>query len=337
MKKIKRFLALLLTIAMPFSLLTACSDEDETTEQEQKVIGTCAGYDVLYEELRYVTLSYKEKFEATYGTGLWSNPETAAQYRGKLEKTVWDIMRNNYAVLALCADYMDEDQMNSETIDEAVEEKVTEMIEAYGSREAFEAALTELNMTEHFIRFCFRVSVLENELYYILTRDLGLIQNDQNVFADWLEDGNAVYVQHIYVSNDQGEDVAANRAKAEEARRQLIEGEKTVEQLIASAMNEDMNNTAPYYIVRDVYTEVMETAAFSLENDGDVSEVVETPDGFYVLVRMPESEATFVSKIPSLLQSYQWAKLEAMVEEKKGTLAVELNDYGKTIDLVQMQ
>ncbi len=337
MKQFMRLLAFVLTVVMLFSMLTACSDEDEATEQEQKVIGTCAGHDVLYEELRYVTLSYKEKFEATYGAGLWTNPETAAQYRQKLEETVWDIMRNNYAVLALCADYMDEDQMNSETIDEAVEEKITEMIEAYGSQEAFDQALTELNMTENFARFCFRVSALENELYYILTRDLGLIQNDQNAFADWLEEGNAVYVQHIYVSNDQGEDVAANRAKAEEARRQLIEGEKTVEQLIASAMNEDMHNTAPYYIVRDVYTEDMENAAFSLEGDRDVSEVVETPDGFYVLVRMPESEATFVSKVPSLLQSYQWAKLEAMVEEKKETIFVELNEYGKTIDLVSMQ
>lgn len=337
MKQFMRLLAFMLTVVMLFSVLTACSDEDATTEQEQKVIGTCAGHDVLYEELRYVTLTYKEKFEATYGAGLWENPETAAQYRQKLEETVWDLMRNNYAVLALCADYMDEDQMNSETIDEAVEAKITEMIEAYGSREAFEQELAARNMTEHFARFGFRVSILENELYYILTRDLGLIQNDQNAFADWLEDGNAVYVQHIYVSNDQGEDVAANRAKAEEARRQLIEGEKTVEQLIASSMNEDMHNTAPYYIVRDVYTEDMENAAFSLENDRDVSEVVETPDGFYVLVRMPESEATFVSKVPSLLQSYQWAKLEAMVEEKKATLSVELNEYGKTIDLIGMQ
>ena len=336
MKKIKRILALLLALTMLSALLIACGGDD-STEQEQQVIGSCAGYDVLYEELRYVTLAYKDKFEATYGEGIWDNPETAEQYRASLEETVWGIMRNNYAVLALCADYMDEDQMESSTITDSVDSQITEMIEAYGSEEAYREALVTLNMTDHFMRFCLKVSALENELYYIMTQDLGLIENDQNNFADWLEDGNCVYVQHIYVSNDKGEDVEANRAKAEEARRQLIEGEKTVEQLIASTMNEDLQNTAPYYIVRDVYVESIEAAAFALENEGDVSEVVETPDGFYVLVRMPASEQVFVTKVPSLLQSYQWAKLEAMVDVKKETLSIELNEYGKTIDLVAMQ
>lgn len=337
MKRINRLLACLLALLMLSSLLIACGDA--ATEQEQKVIGTCAGYDVLYEELRYVTLSYKEKFEATYGEGLWSNPETAAQYREKLEQTVWGIMRNNYAVLALCGDYMDKDQINSSTITDSVDKQMAQMLEEkyLGSEDAYRKDLLSINMTDHFMRFCLKVSALENELYFILTQDLGIIENDMNRFADWLENGNSVYVQHIYVRNDKGEDVEANRAKAEEARRQLMEGEKTVEQMIASAMNEDLQNTAPYYIVRDVYTESIETAAFSLENDGDVSEVVQTPDGFYVLVRMPESEQVFVSKIPSLLKSYQWAKLEAMVEAKKETLNVELNEYGKTIDLVTMQ
>jgi len=338
MKKCIRLFALLLSLVMLGTCLFACGDEvDEATLQEQKVIGTCAGHEVLYEELRYVTLAYRQKFEATYGQGIWDNPETAALYRADFEKTVWGIMRNNYAVLALCADYMDPDQMTSSAIMDTVEQQITEAKEAYGGDEGFKQALKDMNMTENFMRFCLRVSALESELYYIMTQDLGMIETDQNNFADWLENGNCVYVQHIYVGNDQGEDVAANRAKAEEARRQLIEGEKTVEQLIASAMNEDMHNTAPYYIVRDVYTEVMETAAFSLVNDGDVSEVVETPDGFYVLVRMPENEQIFVSKIPSLLKSYQWAKLEEMVEAKKELISVELNDYGKTIDLLQIQ
>jgi hypothetical protein len=337
MRKIKRMLACLLALMMLSSLLIACGNDN--TEQEQKVIGTCAGYDVLYEELRYVTLSYKEKFEATYGEGLWNNPETAEQYRTKLEETVWGIMRNNYAVLALCGDYMDADQINSSTITDSVDEQIAQMIEDayFGNEETYHKDLLATHMTDHFMRFCLKVSALENELYYILTQDLGIIEDDQNRFADWLEDGNCVYVQHIYVRNDKGEDVEANRAKAEEARRQLMAGEKTVEQMIASAMNEDLQNTAPYYVVRDVYTEEIEAAAFSLENDGDVSEVVQTPDGFYVLVRMPSTEQTFVSKIPTLLKSYQWAKLEAMVEAKKENLRVELNEYGKTIDLVTMQ
>ena len=336
MQSIKRITALLLMLCLIGTALCACSDAQK--EQEQKPIGTCVGYDVLYEELRYVTLSYRQKFEDTYGEGIWDNPETAALYREEFEATVWRVMRNNYAVLALCQDYMVESQFEDESISEAVDERIEEAIEAYGGEDKFEEVLRKMNTTENFMRFSLYVSALENELYYIVTDDLGMIYNDENEFADWMEDGNCVYIQHVYIRNDPTDDIAANRTKAEEVRRQLIAGEKTVEEIIGSGgVNEDPQNTKPYYVVRDVYTENFENAAFSLKNVGDASEVVETADGFYVLVRMQDSEQIFISQIPSLLKSYQWAKLEEMVNEKKEGIAIQLNEYGQSIDLLAIQ
>jgi len=336
MKYIKKITALLLTLCLIGTALCACSDAQK--EQEQKPIGTCVGYDVLYEELRYVTLLCRQNFEAKYGQDVWNNPETAALHREEFEATVWREMRNNYAVLALCQDYMVESQFEDESITDAVDQQIEEAIEAYGGEDKFEEALQKMNVTENFMRFFLYVSALENELYYIVTDDLGMIYNDENEFADWMEDGNCVYIQHVYIRNDATDDVAANRAKAEEVRRQLIAGEKTVEEIIGSGgVNEDPQNTAPYYVVRDVYTENFESAAFSLENVGDASEVVETADGFYVLVRMQDTEQIFVSKIPSLLKSYQWAKLEEMVNEKKEGIAIQLNEYGQSIDLLAIQ
>lgn len=334
MRMIKKTLCVLLAAVLLLSLLCACSGEKR---EQQRVIGTCAGYEVLYEELRYVTLTYKDLFEATYGEGIWENPETAAQYRAELEATVWGVMRNNYAVLALCADFMPEDSIKSQTIEDAVEEKMNEALEAYGDKKELKKALDEMYMTENFMRFCLRVAQLENELYYVVTQDLGLIENDMDAFTDWLEDGNCVYVQHVYIRNDAGESVEANRALAEQTRNSLRNGSLSISQAVGSSLNEDLQNVAPYYVVRDVFAEHMETAAFALQNEGDVSDIVETPDGFYVLVRMQDSEATLVSKVPSLLKSYQWAKLEGMVDEKKATLSVELNEYGKSIDLLAIR
>ena len=334
MQKMKKTIALMLSAALLLLCLFGCANPHE---QEQKVIGTCAGRDVLYEELRYVTLSYRDKFEATYGEGIWDNPQTAEQYRKDLENTVWEIMKNNYAVIALCQDFMDEDQMESQSLYDSVDDKMQQLIDSYVNEADYEKDFESLYMTEHFMRFCLYVSALENELFYILTQDLGLIEDDQMDFADWVEEGNGVYVQHIFVQNDKGEDVAANRAKAEEARRQLIAGEKTIDQLVGSSTNEDLENTKPYYIVRDVYTKEIEAAAFTLQEAGDVSEVVEVANGFYVLVRMEENEADFVAKIPSLLKSYQWAKLEDMVNQKKREISIALNEYGKSLDLVTLQ
>ena len=189
-------------------------------------------------------------------------------------------MRNNYAVLALCGDYMDADQINSSTITDSVDEQIAQMIEDayFGNEETYHKDLLATHMTDHFMRFCLKVSALENELYYILTQDLGIIEDDQNRFADWLEDGNCVYVQHIYVSNDADEDKEANRAKAESVRQQLLSG-IDISELIGTSANEDLQNVIPYFVVRGVYTEALENAAFSLTEDGNVSEVIDTGDG----------------------------------------------------------
>ena len=78
-------------LALLLLLMSACSDN----RQDRKVVGTCAGYDVLYEELRYVTLTYKDMLEATYGEGIWDDPATAEQYRAELEETVFRVILNN--------------------------------------------------------------------------------------------------------------------------------------------------------------------------------------------------------------------------------------------------
>ena len=83
MKKILRIAAAVLAIVMLLTAAVSCRSKQE--KLEQTVVGTCGGFDVLYEELRYVTLTYKEMFESTYGKGIWDDPESAEKYRAELE------------------------------------------------------------------------------------------------------------------------------------------------------------------------------------------------------------------------------------------------------------
>ncbi|MBR2019882.1 MAG: hypothetical protein IKA05_05745 [Clostridia bacterium] len=331
MRKFKRAVLLLLIAALLLPSLCACADK-----QSQKVIGTCAGYDVLYEELRYVTLSYKDMFAATYGKEIWDTPESAEKYRAELEGVVWDMMLNNYAVLATCAYYMDASSINDSGIDEAVDAQVQEAMEESGGKSAFRDSLKEMYMTEHFLRFCLRVAQLENELLYVLCDDLGVIENDLDRFIAWLEDGNFRYVQHVFISNDPGDDVEENRATAEEIRRRLLEGED-ISTFVGSAVNEDLQNAAPYFLVKDVYVDEMESAAFSMHFIGDVSRVVEVDTGFYVMVLLEHNESSLLLQASDLLTSYQWAKVEEEVETFRPKIELELNDYGKSIDLLAIQ
>ncbi len=334
MNRYTRALLLLLTLALMIPVLASCKSEEEKLWETE--IGTCSGQKVYYDELRYVTMTYKDMFTAEYGVN-WDDPAQAAQYREELERTVWDMMLNNYAVLATCGVYMPEVPMDDKSIKAAVDADIEEYIASYGGEEGFREAMSKLYMTERFVRFNLTVAQLENELFYVLTDDLGLIVDDLNTFEAWLVDGNAVYVNHIYISNDPGDSVEENRALAEETRRQLASGEKTLSEIINSRVNEDLTNTAPYYIVRDVYIEEMESAALSLDRVGAVSEVVEVEGGFYILVRQEDSEVILKQKSAALLNSYQWAKVEEEVKKYRPTIQIELNDFGKGIDLVTMK
>lgn len=333
MRSYKRALALLLSLLLTLPLLSACTSKQE--KLEQTVIGTCAGYDVLYEELRYVTLTYKDLFEDTYGEGIWDSPESAAQYRAELEETVWRVMLNNYAVLAACQYYMPHVTADNETINKSIDQQIEDTIESYGGKKAFRQELESMHMTENFLRFCLLVAAMENELLYVLTDDLGLIYRDAAEFLDWIEQGNAVYVQHVFIRNDKGDSVEANRALAEQIRADLSTG-TPIDVYVGSSANEDLSNTAPYYLVRDVYTKVMEDAAFALEQEGDVSDVIEVEDGFYVLVRMPWDDARLLAQSSHLLNSYQWAKVEQIADDYKDRISIELNEFGKSIDLLSI-
>ena len=332
MSKKLRPLALLLAILLLLPTLASCADA-----KMKKPIGTCVGHEVPYAELRYVTLLNRTLMENAYGKDIWTDPAKIEKYRPELEEIVWSNILNNYAVLALCAQYgLTADRLEEPAIQEAVQKDIDEAVAQYGSKQAFRQALAAQFMTEDFVRFALAVAKLENELLYVLTDDLGVIFAEVGPFLDWLEAGNCVRVQHVYIRNDASDSVEENRALAQSVRTQLMQG-VDIGSFINSTVNEDTSNTAPYYIVRDVYVKEMEDAAFNLHHEGDVSQVIEVDQGFYVLVRMEDSEINRLTSAPSLLQSYQWAKLEAMVEEVKATLSVELNDYGKSLDLVTLK
>lgn len=334
MKKTLRIAALMLAIVMSVAVFAGCRSKQE--KQEQQVVGTCAGFDVLYEELRYVTLTYKAMFESTYGKGIWDDPETAETYRKELEETVMAMLCNNYAVLAACAYYMPDISLDNKTIEEAVDLEVEAAREEYGGKDGFAKAMQEMYMTEHFLRFCIGVAELENELMYVLTDDLGIIEDDTAAFEAWLDEGNLVYVQHIFIRNDPGDDPEQNRELAEEVRRMLIQG-TDIGEIINGSINEDASNTAPYFMVRDVYTEELESAALSLHEDGAVSRVADSGEGYYVFQRLPYDKSILKGQIPTLLNSWQWAKVEDIVNEYKKDLKVELNEYGLSIDLLAIE
>ena len=66
----KRILALVLVLVMIFS--ASCSGAIKSTDEQARVVGTCGGNDVRYEELRYITLTCKAALADKYGEDIFS-------------------------------------------------------------------------------------------------------------------------------------------------------------------------------------------------------------------------------------------------------------------------
>ena len=103
-------ISLLMAVLMLTAALSGCSkkiEPVESTEEQMRVIGTCAGQKVYYEELAFVTRTYKASLEQKYGKGIWDDPTTAAKYKAELEELVFENLKANYAIIKGCENLMD--------------------------------------------------------------------------------------------------------------------------------------------------------------------------------------------------------------------------------------
>ena len=330
-----RILSALLALCLLCSLVSCNKARPiRSSKEELTPVGTVAGHEVLYEELRYLTLKYREAMAATYGETIWDTAESRELYRAELEKAVMDNITSNYAVLALC----DEVQIKhtEKAIEEAVQKYVQETVDQLGGMKVYREQMESEFLTDHFFRFSLAVSFCETELMYVYTDDLGLIERDEDKIYDMIMGGDFARTLHIYIENNPGDDVEKNRALAQDIRRQIDEGEKF--NTLIGRHSEDfyMTTTNGYYFTHGEMVKEYEDAAFALEI-GAISDVIETADGFYIIQRLEPQTEYVLSNLSTLIDQYQYAMLYNMIDEKQAELSLIWNDYGKTLDLTTLK
>ena len=345
-KKLLHAAAILLLCTLFICTFDACANA-----KNKKVIGTSGEYEIPYEQLRFITMTYKMDLDAKYGDGneengtIWDDPTTAEQYRAELEKLVWGTMKENYALLAACANYhIGRDAFEGKEIKKAVDQSMKEVLAEYATKRDYKNDLKERYATDSLFRFYFAMDEMKYLLHGAMQKD-GAFFTDEAAFEEWLTDGNCVYVQHFLLTHESDEEKEENRTILEAAREKLISGEWTLTDCINKA-NDDLSNVSPYYLVRNVHKDELVDAALLLEEADDVSEIVEIEGALYVFVRIAEVasedangkfQSTLSLQLTNLLSTYQWAIVGDAVEAAKEDVQFELNEYGKSIDLVAMQ
>ncbi len=364
-RNILRLTSAILLLTIIFTTFTSCSkhvtDGAEPTKDELRVVGTVSGYEVLYDEYRYVALSCKDMLEAKHGDDIWDTPESAAKYEAMLSDMVMERITANYAVLTLCDEHnykdalYDSDAVKSvnETIDkmlyqtayfneikvemsEGIDGTVKYKYESGGLKKAHELLdreFAQFYINERVMRLTLGVEYSFEVLINILTTIENKVIYLEEDIEDFMFGDEFICTRHIFIQNDEGESVDENRARAEEALAKYRSGEMTMNKLIGSSYNEDV--TMGYegnYFTRGEMEVAYEDAAFELE-EGQVSEVVEGENGFYIIERREKSNTYMLSNLDDFGTQITYAIVNRMVRERQAELKIELNDFGKSLVL----
>ncbi len=352
-KKAKRIIVIvavsvmaLLLIGGTLIIVLSNNREDYRTLAKQKeVVATCNGFDISYDELYFVTQLYKDSLEFSYGEGIWDNPETAEKYRAELEQLVKENLHENALILTTCRDLSIPLESDEKKL--YINSQMDKMMndDFGGDRDLMLQSLEDDGISERYMRYLIGVEYLHSAIYYTLS-DIGYYtytENNLNEFMDYVETSeNYARTLHAFVENDPGESVEENRQKAQRmcdflnAESDVAAREALMREYIGSANNEDVQiSEYGYYFTHGEMEEAYEKATFDLLI-GEVSEVVETSDGFYVIMRITP-DPDYIPRIAmTLLKNYWGAAMGAFIENRAEQCTVTFNDYGKSLDLVHL-
>lgn len=336
MKKIiKKILVFSLALIIIASALASCSDKDK------RVVGTVGSYEVYYEELRWLTMQYKDIMTSTYGEDIWEGAD-AEKYRKELRDWVYSSIVANYNILTLCDDDIlkingtKAIDINSPEIQSIVDGRINEMIGGYdGGRSGYKQDLKKNYLTEDLHRFITGVDVCEGVLFNYYC-SLGLIDDSDEAAIDYIY-GNFIRTVHVYIRNDEGDKIEDNKKLANAIKLKLENGEDINKIILDYSEDQTLDASIGRYFTNNTYSEEYENVAFALDID-EISEVVETSTGFYVIKRLTmDDEYIGANYLTKFKDQYLLAVFDKAMEERKTELTFVPNEFGSSLDLVKMK
>ena len=190
-------------------------------------------------------------------------------------------------------------------------------------------------MTENLYRFITGIDVCESILFNYYC-SLGLVDDSNQAAIDYIYK-NFIRTVHVYIENGKEDSVEDNRALANAIYQKLQNGEDISDLINKYGEDRYMSAENGYYFGEGTYSEAYENAAFALKID-EVSEVVETYSGFYIIKRLElDDEYIAINFLTTFKDRYLLAVFDTYIEECKSTLKFEPNEYGSSIDLIKMQ
>ncbi|MBE6599873.1 MAG: hypothetical protein E7640_01530 [Ruminococcaceae bacterium] len=364
----KRFLTAFLALVFILLPFVGCADTTrlykiDPTDEEARVVGKVGEFDVYYDELRYLTMTYKRQMESKYGEEIWKTEESAAPYIEELKSSVASALTVNYGALALAKENgitLDSEEVKKYCdlrLEEIAADLTLMLISSHGSQSstttssdsvddeytpsddevnlAYRDQLEATYLTDRYVRFTFSVDACVEQLVIKYEKDGVLLTSDTDI-EKYIK-SNFCRTLHVYIRNDDGESVAENREKAETVIAEL-EGGKSFNSMVGSIYNDDLMTTTANgnYFGRGEMETAYEDAAFALD-EGEYSEIVETESGFYIIKRLPLEDDYINTYFEDLKTQYKYAKVNSDISDVRDGLSFVPNELYNSIALWSMK
>ena len=97
-----------------------------------------------------------------------------------------------------------------------------------------------------------------------------------------------------------------------------------------------MTTTHGYYITEGEYFSAYDKTVFALD-ENEISGVIESTDGFYIVQRLPLEDDYINTNYEELKIKYQYSYINKLIYERRDELSFEFNEYGASLDLVNIK
>ena len=346
-------LALVAFIVMIFVFDLGPVREIKSSEEDARVVGKIAGYEVRYEELRYVTLLYRAELDREIGEYETLSDEKKAEYEQRLQDKVLEEIKSNYVILFLCDKYGV--NVDSKDAKSYVKDSIENLVNEIGGKKEYKAWLAENNITDALLRLIYKTEYLESALLAKLIElkdEIKFSDKDNSLddFVDFVvEDDSYVKVIHAYYPRENkyidGWNVQMAKQRAEAALKRINAAENDEDRL--TIMNREIGKApfvpgysvqgnTDYYITHGQMHPDYEKVAFSLDMFS-VGEIVELDEGYYIIMRVPKSRDEVAPNAYRLIDDYSYAVLKGIEEECADKISFEGNEYFNGLKLVEVK
>lgn len=341
MKHTQKVTMLILTGIITASSLIGCSGNNNDAKDEgaqvateaqikdlsNEIVLTVGEVEVSYEEILLYLQSNKEQYESLYGKDIWNYKidEDDNTFESLFKE---NLLKDIEYVKIVCAQAKG---LNiSLTEDELLD--VDEQTADFFSNLS-EEQLSYYNIDSEVVKKIYTENMLANKVYESLTLSVDTEVSD--------EEARQVKLQYFLIKNysqgENGNPVSYTEEEKEAAKKkaeELWENSLTVEDFGAFARDNTEADEIEITAGKGELDAELEKVAFSMKQ-GDISEVVETKEGYYVLYCVSEldREATDEAK-EALITKRQEEAFDSKYEEWSKNTEIKLNeDIWKSITL----